>query len=79
VPPVRRIAAIFSTILAWVAIMAIAASPVVAAMKAPGGEGAYGKTDDVVVTNFGFGLMVFFVLFVTVLSVGQWLLARRKH
>lgn len=58
---------------------ALCAAPAMAAMKADGGEGAYGKTDDAVVTNFGFGLMIFFVLFVTVLSLGQYLLARRKH
>jgi hypothetical protein len=42
------------------------------------GEGTYGKTDDKVITNFGFGLMIFFALLVVLLSVGQHLLARRK-
>ena len=49
------------------------------AMAAKGGEGLYGKTDDKVITNFGYGLMIFFVTLVTALSVGQWLLERRKQ
>jgi hypothetical protein len=46
---------------------------------AKGGEGTYGKYDDKVVTNFGYGLMIFFTLLVTVLSIGQTLLERRKR
>ena len=46
---------------------------------AKGGEGTYGKYDDKVVTNFGFGLMIFFTLLVLLLSIGQWLLERRKQ
>jgi hypothetical protein len=49
------------------------------AMAAKGGEGLYGRTNDKVITNFGYGLMIFFVLLVTVLSVGQYLLERRKQ
>ena len=49
------------------------------AMAAKGGEGIYGKTDDKVITNFGFGLMIFFTLLVTLLSVAQYLLERRKR
>ena len=44
-----------------------------------GGEGLYGKYDDKVVTNFGYGLMIFFTLLVILLSVGQYLLERRKR
>ncbi len=51
----------------------------VPAMAAKGGEGLYGKTDDKVITNFGYGLMIFFVTLVTALSVGQYLLERRKQ
>ena len=49
------------------------------ALAAKGGEGLYGKTNDKVITNFGYGLMIFFVLLITVLSVGQYLLERRKQ
>jgi hypothetical protein len=46
---------------------------------AKGGEGTYGKYDDKVVTNFGFGLMIFFVVLVILLSVAQSALERRKR
>jgi hypothetical protein len=48
------------------------------ALALDNGEGTYGKTDDKIITNFGFGLMIFFTLLIVVLSVGQHLLARRK-
>lgn len=60
-------------------VLALSAAPALAALKSDGGEGAYGDTDDVVVTNFGFALMIFFVVLVTVLSLGQYLLERRKR
>jgi len=47
--------------------------------RADGGEGLYGKTNDKIITNFGFGLMIGFTLLVTMLSVLQYLLERRKH
>jgi len=48
------------------------------ALADKGGEGLYGKYDDKVVTNFGFGLMIFFTLLVILLSAAQGLLNRRK-
>ena len=63
-----------------VALAALMLSLLLAApAMAKGGEGTYGKYDDKVVTNFGFGLMIFFTLLVTLLSIGQWLLERRKQ
>lgn len=53
--------------------------PAAAAIAGEGGEGTYGKASDKVITNFGYGLMIFFVTLVTVLSVGQYLLERRKQ
>jgi hypothetical protein len=47
-------------------------------MAAKGGEGLYGKTDDKVITNAGFILIIGFTLLVTSLSVAQYLLERRK-
>jgi putative copper export protein len=52
--------------------------PAAAAIAGEGGEGTYGKASDKVITNFGFGLMIFFVLLVTTLSLVQYLLERRK-
>ena len=49
------------------------------AFGAEGGEGLYGKANDKVVTNFGYALIIFFVLLVTILSIGQHLLERRKQ
>jgi hypothetical protein len=65
-------------------VAALAALAVSLALAAPaiagkGGEGTYGKYDDKVVTNFGFGLMIFFTLIVVLLSIGQSLLERRKR
>ena len=48
------------------------------AMAAKGGEGLYGKTNDKVITNFGFGLIIGFTLLVIGLSVAQYLLEKRK-
>jgi hypothetical protein len=63
-----------ATVAALVISLALAAPAL-----AKGGEGTYGKYDDKVVTNFGFGLMIFFTLLVTVLTIGQSLLERRKR
>jgi len=49
------------------------------ALASKGGEGLYGKTNDKVITNFGFGLMIFFVTLVTGLSIAQALLDKRKQ
>jgi hypothetical protein len=64
------------TLLTTMALWLVLAAPAIAAK---GGEGLYGKTDDKVITNFGFGLMIFFVLLVTGLSVAQYLLDKRKQ
>ena len=64
------------TLIAALALSLVLAAP---AMAAKGGEGLYGKTDDKVITNFGFGLMIFFVLLVTLLTIAQSALERRKR
>jgi len=64
------------TLLTAMTVSLLLAAP---AMAAKGGEGLYGKTNDKVITNFGFGLMIFFVLLVTGLSIGQVLLEKRKQ
>lgn len=43
------------------------------------GVGLYGRTDDKVVTFFGFGLMIFFTVLVVVLSLIQMRLDSRKE
>jgi hypothetical protein len=43
------------------------------------GRGFYGATNDRVVTNAGFILIIFFPTFVLVMSLIQWRLDKRKH
>ena len=64
------------SLLATLALTLLLAAP---AMAEKGGEGLYGKTDDKVITNFGFGLMIFFTVLVVGLSIGQYLLEKRKQ
>jgi hypothetical protein len=71
---VSRARLIAAFALALVLSLALAAP----AMADKGGEGLYGKYDDKVITNFGFGLMILFTLLVVGLSAAQSLLARRK-
>ena len=42
------------------------------------GRGFYGETDDKVVTNFGFAVIIFFALFVFLMSMLQRSLDARK-
>jgi hypothetical protein len=57
----------------WLALAATA-------IARDGGEGTYGKTDDKVITNVGFGLIIFFPLLVLTLSLIQaWLTKRKEH
>ena len=49
------------------------------ALADKGGEGLYGKADDKVITNFGFGLMIFFTVLVVGLSLIQHRLEKRKQ
>jgi hypothetical protein len=54
----------------------LSAAPVLAH---DGGEGLYGETNDKVVTNAGFILIIFFPLFIFVVSLLQWQLEKRKY
>jgi putative copper export protein len=49
------------------------------AAMAADGVGVYGRTDDKVVTFFAFGLIAFFAILVTVLSLIQVRLENRKE
>jgi putative copper export protein len=66
-------------ILAALTALLLSSLLLAAPAMAKGGEGTYGKYDDKVVTNFGFGLMIFFTLLVLLLSIAQSLLERRKR
>jgi hypothetical protein len=75
VPGVSRARLTAATATSLLISLALAAP----AMAARGGEGTYGRYDDKVVTNFGYGLIIFFTLLVTLLSIAQALLERRKR
>jgi len=74
VPAVRT--RLITTALGAFALSLLLATP---AMAEKGGEGLYGKTNDKVITNFGFGLMILFTTLVVGLSIGQALLDKRKQ
>jgi hypothetical protein len=63
-----------SVVLAITAVL-VAAAPV---MAHDNGEGWWGETDDRVVTNAGFILIVFFPVFIFFVSLLQWQLEKRK-
>jgi hypothetical protein len=50
-----------------------------AALAKNGGEGWYGETNDVVITNWMFLTIIFFVVVISVFSLIQWQLDKRKH
>jgi len=68
----RRLPA--SVLIAVTALLVVAAP----ALAHDGGEGWYGETNDRVVTNAGFILIIFFPLFVFLVSLLQWQLEKRK-
>ena len=70
----RPVRSILFTVAALAAFLAVA-SPALAA----DGVGLWGPTDDKVVTYWGFGVMIFFVVLVTVLSLIQIRRESRKE
>lgn len=44
-----------------------------------GGQGWYGETNDKVITNVMFGVIAFFPVVITIFSIIQWRLDKRKH
>jgi hypothetical protein len=73
--PGRTIRAAFSALALAAFALAALASPAMAA----DGEGLYGRTDDMVITLFAFGVMAFFTVLVIVLSLIQYRLDSRKE
>jgi hypothetical protein len=63
------------TALITIAVFLTTAAPAMAA----DGVGIWGRTDDKVITFWGFGLMIFFTLFVVGLSILQNRLESRKE
>ena len=69
----KRLSALLIAASAFVLVLAPAA------LAHDGGEGWYGVTTDKVTTNAGFILIVFFPLFIFVMSMIQWRLDKRKE
>jgi fatty acid desaturase len=74
-PQMRRVR--FIAALVSFGVLLLAAAPV--ALATNGGEGWYGESTDVVITNAMFGVIIFFVLVICVFSLLQWSLDKRKH
>jgi preprotein translocase subunit SecG len=66
---------VLRTALSTLALLALTAP---AAVAHDGGEGLWGETNDKVITNAGFILIVAFPVLVLVLSLIQWRLDKRK-
>ena len=64
-----------ATVVVALTALLLLAAPVFAH---DGGEGLYGETNDQVVTNAGFILIIFFPLFCLFASLVQWQLEKRK-
>jgi hypothetical protein len=70
---------VLRTAVLTIVFLALAAPVALAQDGHDGGEGLYGETNDKVVTNAGFILIVAFPLLVLILSLIQWRLDKRKE
>ena len=68
---------IFAMLVPYALLAALALSP--AAQATNDGRGFYGATNDKVVTNFGFALIIFFPMFIFMMSMLQRHLEKRKE
>jgi hypothetical protein len=73
-----RRARIFAALLT-VSITALAFAAPALAGTAHSGEGWYGETNDLVITNAMFLTIIFFPTVIVVFSLIQWRLDKRKH
>jgi len=70
----KRLALLLTSTCALLLVFAATASA-----HAPGGQGWYGETNDAVITNAMFLVILFFPAVIIVFSVLQWWLDKRKH
>ena len=70
--PMKRLLAVLPATFVTLLVLAPAA------LAHDGGQGWWGETNDKVVTNAGFILIVFFPLFCLLASLLQWRLEKRK-
>src|SRR5699024_7834767 len=76
-PPMRRTIVLLGTIITTLAVTASAA--MAAAPTLDGGQGTLGENNDLQVTLFGFAVLVGLTAFITVMSLLQWRLDKRKY
>jgi fatty acid desaturase len=76
ISPRMRRARIIAATLTFSTLLLVAAP---AALANNGGEGWYGETNDVVITNSMFLVIIFFPTIILILSLIQWRLDKRKH
>lgn len=69
---------LWRTAVPYALLLLLVAAPVAQATENDG-RGFYGATNDKVVTNFGFALIIFFPLFVFLMSMLQRTLEKRKE
>ena len=65
--------------LLTVALVVLAFAAPALAGTAHSGEGWYGETDDITITNAMFMTIIFFPAVIVLFSVIQWRLDKRKH
>jgi hypothetical protein len=71
-----RRARIIATFMSFSLLLVVMAP---AALANDGGEGWYGETNDVVITNAMFLVIIFFPTIILIFSLIQWRLDKRKH
>jgi hypothetical protein len=70
-----RCARLIAALTAFSVILLVAAP----AALADAGQGWYGETNDKVITNAMFLTIAFFPVLITLLSIVQWRLEKRRH
>jgi hypothetical protein len=73
----RRLRVITALVVFTVALLALA--PDAFASSSSGGQGWYGETTDKTITQAMFLVILFFPTVITIFSVIQWRLDKRKH
>jgi uncharacterized membrane protein YidH (DUF202 family) len=68
-----------ATALLAAGVTLLTLAPDALAKASHGGEGWYGETNDVVITNAMFLTIIFFPTIIVILSLIQWRLDKRKH
>jgi uncharacterized membrane protein YphA (DoxX/SURF4 family) len=72
-----RHARIITALLTVALVLLVLAAPALATNHS--GEGWYGETNDVVITNAMFLTIIFFPTIIIIFSLIQWRLDKRKH